>query len=61
MRLCMRGRIQAVDVAAAGVVENIGLRRADEVSQLVVPARVSIQLPLALTQAMAHAIGILRG
>jgi hypothetical protein len=41
MGLDARNGIEAVDVGAAGVVDEVGLRGADEVSQLIVATPVS--------------------
>jgi hypothetical protein len=41
MSLCLGGRVEAVDVAAARIVDEVLLRGADEVAELVVPAPIS--------------------
>jgi hypothetical protein len=46
MCLCSRGRVETEDILPAGVVEEILLRGADEVPQLVVSAFVSLLLGL---------------
>lgn len=42
MGLCSCGCVEAIDVAPAGVVKEIGLGAADEVPELVVPARLAL-------------------
>ena len=63
--LCLGGRVQAVDVAAARIVDEVLLRGADEVAELVVSAPVSTATPRQgqglAGSPDAHAIGMLVG
>ena len=53
--LCLGGRVQAVDVAAARIVDEVLLRGADEVAELVVSAPVSTATLKAKARARARA------
>lgn len=63
MCLCSRSRVETEDILPAGVVEEVLLRGADEVPQLVVSAFVSLLLGLLFARLAAgtHAMGILSG
>lgn len=61
VRLCLCGRVEAVDVAAAGIVDEVLLRGADEVAELVMSAPISLAARQQAGLLVAHAIGILVG